>query len=370
MYIKYVTQSISSTVWTDILLDLKGIFEGTITSPNQLNSTYCDTVNSEIVGTLPTNGVYTITSTNTTQLNGTKKYYANNGTFQPEINFTIQSITNGPYLKVSDANGSNSVSASYAVNQSQIATSNNFSQLFQFDLWIGDTGIMFAAQGGSNRESTTLLQMKNIVNVYCDFPYIPSYDDQCFSDNNGYYPGAYFAAGGWGVAAMGSNNTNTNYHNLFFRRNNFRKPDGSFTNVGTLTNSSPSSNYYGYINAASYAPGYPLLFPPSQAAYYPVPTATGTGTILHPCMYAPSWTGHQSSSIGTNPDDTRSGQMLNMFRIADNFGTYRNGDRLQVGSDYYRVIKAHKTGGRIMSNSDSVNTACYAFPENSIAGPS
>ncbi len=370
MYIKYVTNSFSNIVWTDVLLDLRGIFEGTITSVNQLNSTYCDTINSEIVGTLPTNGVYTITSTSLTQLSGTKKHHANNGTFQPEIKFNIYVNGAGPYLTVLDANGANAVSASSAVNQSNISITNNFNQLFQFDLWIGDTGIMFAANAGAVRETTPYIEMRNTMNVYCDFPYIPSYDDKCFSDNSGYYPGAYFAAGGKGLAAVGAARTGTTDHNLFIRRNNFRRPDGFFVGIGSIQAATTLPYNYGNVPTAGHFTGYPLFFPPPQAAYYPVPTSTGTGTILHPCMYAPSFTGFPGNSIQTNSDDTRTGQMLNMFRIADNFGSHRNGNRLQVGTDYYRVIKGHKTGDRSMSAAAAVRTACYAFPENSIAGPS
>lgn len=367
MYIKYVSNGVASTDFSYFYNDLAGILNGTITSAAQLNSTTCNTADSEVIGTLPSNGIYTVDTVSTTQVDLTKKHYASNGAFQPTVKFSIRHANGGPMLYTTDANNANALITTYPLTSgSAVTTGNRWDDIIQVDIWIGDTGIMVAAQGGLLGFNEPVGSLKTISNIWCDFPLIEEYDSLCFSEQSAYYPGAFVAMGGIGVTSFGASpNNGSSNHDFVIGRFAYKIPNNSYLNKTTVQGSS-NMHHYGNITQTEYVSGQPAMFPPPQSSVFSVPTTNGTGTILHPCVYISSWTGQATNT--NSLDDTRvSGQLLNFYRIADNFGTYKHGDRIQVGSDYYRVIKGHKTGIRLQHN--ATECACYAVPENSIPGP-
>lgn len=373
MYIKYVSNGAASTSFADFLNDIAGILNGTITTPSQLNSSTCNIGDSEIEGSLPTAGLYTVgtvTTGATDFLPITKKHYAANGSFEPTVQLNIRvTSTGGPSLHHTDANGANSLSGlSYPTRggSNQITVGKNWGTCYQIDLWIGDTGIMMAAQGSNLGFGASAGSWTSHMAMWCDFSYVAGYDDSAFAANSGYYPGAIVTTGGVGLTAFGAaTNTNGAVHTVDIARANYRKPGGLFVTT-TASGGGTTQHHYGNITNTEYLPTDPLLLPPAQKRVYEILTAAGTGTILYPCQYLSSFTG-TTPNTGSS-EDTRDGQMLNLYRVADNFGSPKNGDRLQVGADYYRVIKAHKTGNRTQNL--STECACYAVPENSIPGPS
>jgi hypothetical protein len=373
MYIKYVSNGASEVSFADFLNDVAGILNGTITTTSQLNSSTCNIGDSEIEGSLPTAGLYTVGTVSTGAIDFlpiTKKHYAANGSFEPIVNLNIRATTTGgPSLHHTDANGANTLNGlTYPTRgaSSPIKITKNWSQCYQIDLWIGDTGIMMAAQGSTLGFGASAGSWTSWMAMWCDFSYVAGYDDSAFAANSGYYPGAIVTTGGIGLSSFGAaTDTNSSAHTVDIARANYRRPGGLFVN-STASSGGSTQHHYGNIIATEYLPLDPLLLPPAQKRVYEIQTAAGTGTILYPCQYLSSFTGTTPNTA--TGEDTRDGQMLNLYRVADNFGSPKNGDRLQVGADYYRVIKAHKTGNR--SQHTSTECACYAVPENSIPGPS
>ena len=113
------------------------------------------------------------------------------------------------------------------------------------------------------------------------------------------------------------------------------------------------------------------------------PSVDGNGPILVPVQYqgTPSFGyGTANSTTLTNAGggyagaqnfgDTRWGPMLNLYQLPDEFGN-GPGDRLKVGSDYYRTAWTHKKGGSNTTFASTSNrtTNVYGLPEKSVVGP-
>jgi len=107
------------------------------------------------------------------------------------------------------------------------------------------------------------------------------------------------------------------------------------------------------------------MTPMGRKSVRETPTNAGVASLLHPCYVTPTFQDWNYQSPQQN--DTRYGQMLGIYRIADNMGTANQGNRLQVGSDYYRIIKGGMTGSQ--AGDQGYRVCCYAIPESNITGP-
>jgi hypothetical protein len=365
MYIKYkcagtATSSVGSQ---EFYLDIAGVMNGTITTPSQFNSTYCDTTDSVISGTLPTAGIYTVSvlSPTGTGISFYKKHYAYSATMAPaaaKIALTTLAAAGISMSVKNKASGNQLNTANQLVTAggSGINIGNTWTLWQEFHLSITDTCIMFAGMGS---RGATLQNTITYMQVWSDMPYIADYDDSAWAVNNNYMPSVYFACGGR-TATFGTSIGGSTNHDLVVRRFDYRTHTGAFGTTTDQSSVGELSTHYGYISAITSYNTTPVLQPTPRKIQSVVSTVNGQGSLLTPVHYSSSLWGSSNTAGATL--DTREGQMLGIYRVADNFGTPAHGDRIQVGSDYYRVMLGHKTGSAAMAG--SVNTACYAFPES------
>ena len=364
MYIKYkcagtATGSVGSH---QFYLDIAGVMNGTITSPSQFNSTYCDAADSVISGTLPTAGIYDVSvlAPTGTGISFNKKHHAYSATMAPAAAMiALVTQANGISMSVANKAGSNQLSfTNYHVTNggSAITIGTTWSSWQEFHLSITDTCIMFAGMG---QRASDLNNKYTYMQVWSDMPYIADYDDAAWAVNNNYMPSVYFASGGR-TTTFGSALPGASSHDLVVRRFDYRTHTGDFRGQTDQSLVGELSQHYGYNSAVTSYDTTPVLHPLPRKIHNVVTTVNGQGSLLTPVHYSSSLWG-SANTAGTTLD-TREAQMLGIYRVADNFGTPAHGDRIQVGSDYYRVMLGHKTGTADMGA--SVNTACYAFPES------
>jgi hypothetical protein len=365
MYIKYKCAGIASGAIgsQQFYLDIAGVLDGTITTPSQFNSTYCDAADSVISGTLPTAGIYTV-SVNVTQGTGmsfNKKHHAYSATMAPlGATVGLGTAANGISMGIANKAGANQLNIPgqhVTTGGSAISIGSGgsaWSTWQEFHLSITDTCIMFAGMGS---RGATLQNTITYMQVWSDMPYIADYDDSAWAANNNYMPSVYFACGGR-TATFGTAYGGSTQQDLMVRRFDPRNTNGLFSASTPLSSVGTLSTHYGYNTAVGSYDTTPVLYPLPRKIQSSVPTVNGQGSLLTPVHYSSTLWGIANAYGG----DTREGQMLGIYRVADNFGTPAHGDRIQVGSDYYRVMLGHKTGVADMGL--SVNTACYAFPES------
>ena len=361
MYIKYKCAGIASGAIgsQQFYLDIAGVMDGTITTPSQFNSTYCDTADSVISGTLPTAGIYTVSVnvSSGTGMSFNKKHHAYSATMAP-LGATVNLGTaNGISMAIKNKAGANQLNISnqhVTTGGSAISIGNTWTLWQEFHLSITDTCIMFAGMGS---RGATLQNIITYMQVWSDMPYIADYDDSAWAANNNYMPSVYFACGGR-TATFGTAYGGSTQQDLMVRRFDPRNTNGLFSASTPLSSVGTLSTHYGYNTAVGSYDTTPVLYPLPRKIQSSVPTVNGQGSLLTPVHYSSTLWGYANAYGG----DTREGQMLGIYRVADNFGTPAHGDRIQVGSDYYRVMLGHKTG--VADMGASVNTACYAFPES------
>ena len=361
MYIKYKCAGTASGAIgsQQFYLDIAGVMDGTITTPSQFNSTYCDTADSVISGTLPTAGIYTVSVnvSSGTGMSFNKKHHAYSATMAP-LGATVNLGTaNGISMAIKNKAGANQLNISnqhVTTGGSAISIGNTWTLWQEFHLSITDTCIMFAGMGS---RGATLQNIITYMQVWSDMPYIADYDDSAWAANNNYMPSVYFACGGR-TATFGTAYGGSTQQDLMVRRFDPRNTNGLFSASTPLSSVGTLSTHYGYNTAVGSYDTTPVLYPLPRKIQSSVPTVNGQGSLLTPVHYSSTLWGIANAFGG----DTREGQMLGIYRVADNFGTPAHGDRIQVGSDYYRVMLGHKTG--VADMGASVNTACYAFPES------
>ena len=365
MYIKYkCAGTATGTLGSyQFYLDIAGVMNGTITTPSQFNSTYCDTTDSVISGTLPTAGIYTVTAnvSGLSNLSFNKKHHAYSATMAPVgATVSLQTLGLGISMAIANKSGANPLNtASQHVTSGGSAISigsggNAWSTWQEFHLSITDTCIMFAGMGS---RGATLVNTITYMQVWSDMPYIADYDDAAWAVNNNYMPSVYFACGGR-TATFGTAYGGATQQDLMVRRFDPRNTNGLFSTTTDLSSVGTLSTHYGYNSTVGSYDTTPVLHPLPRKIQSAVSTVNGQGSLLTPVHYSSNLWGYANTYGG----DTREGQMLGIYRVADNFGTPAHGDRIQVGSDYYRVMLGHKTG--VADMGAAVNTACYAFPES------
>ena len=359
MYIKYkCTGTATAAIGSDqFYLDIAGVLNGTITTPSQFNSTHCDTADSVISGTLPTAGIYNV-SVNSTGISFNKKHYAYSATMAPAAaQIALVTLGQGISMSVKNKAGGNQLNINnqlVTTGGSAIGIGNSWGVWQEFHLSVTDTCIMFAGMGS---RGVTLDNTFTYMQVWSDMSYIADYDDSAWAANNNYMPSVYFACGGR-TATFGSAYGGSTNQDLMVRRFDPLNTNGLFSASTPLSSVGTLSTHYGYNSAVGSYDTTPVLHPLPRKMQSAVPTVNGQGSLLTPVHYSSNLWGSANAYGG----DTREGQMLGIYRVADNFGTPAHGDRIQVGSDYYRVMLGHKTGTADMGA--SVNTACYAFPES------
>ena len=324
-----------------------------------------DAAASYVVGTRPTAGIYSMSSYTTGSWAITKKHYdyANKpsgfGSNDMGVKMYLYwSSASGFYTQLNDIAGGNTMANASQATQAGASIEvgySNFSNVISLDFCFTDVSFTMAGHGNPNN---TVNQQPCFIQHYGDYPTISDYDYQALLDNYRYNAGCYFTCGSYGIQ------TNANVNGSYsLYRPQMRTQTGVFGNALQTdggyhlgwASSSYSSNY----------PGYLYMEPNGRSPVWETATAAGNATMLHPLYISPGF--HQWQTSQQSQHDTRYGQMMGLYRIADNIGTAHNGNRLQVGSQYYRILKGHPTAASTTSSGPRI--ACYAVPEHNITGP-
>jgi hypothetical protein len=252
------------------------------------------------------------------------------------------------------------------------------------DLWMGETHFAWATHhfiaGGPS--ASNISSGSNHFMCWSDFPYIDSIDGYHQSQSSNYYPGVML-------------NVGMSLHDVRVRDEAPGTSDqaefqllryGKVNGIGGYWNSPASVTHDQYVSASiggtnTYA-AYGRVWPNPLSNITGTPTVDGNGPILVPVQYqgTPAY-GHAGTTTtltnaggGTtsaqNFGDTRWGPMLNLYQLPDEFGN-GPGDRLKVGSNYYRTAWTHKKGGSNSTFKFTTNrtTNVYGVPEKSVPGP-
>lgn len=325
-----------------------------------------DTASSYIVGTKPTNGIYTAANNYTSgRYEFTKKHYdhaSKTSTNTQEMKITVGwSSTTGFSMGVNDKYRQNpsSESDSYltTLSSSIEVGDGNMYNARSIDLCITDCSFTFAAHGDPNNQQ---FQQPACFKHWGDYPTVSDYDDYHVDVNDRYYAGCMLSAGSYGIVSNG-NSAITSAYSLY----RFQMFDETQQYRNTVQTNGGYHVGWSSSNYTSQYQNYLFMTPMGRKAVRETPTNAGFASLLHPCYVTPTFQDWNYQTPQQN--DTRYGQMLGIYRIADNMGTANQGNRLQVGSDYYRIIKGGMSG---QQGADSgYRVCCYAVPESNITGP-
>jgi|TARA_B110000495_G_C23033090_1_gene615918 hypothetical protein len=140
-------------------------------------------------------------------------------------------------------------------------------------------------------------------------------------------------------------------HALGTGRAGYLKEDGSgytdthFSDEAVYHHGPPQTNYYAFN------------YPVPQSTFGTSEDASGPVHFLHPVSYV----GNGLVSSNSGAADPRIARLMNVYRTTDNLAI---GERIKVGSDYYRAFRTHNCGETDPDTADQ--RACFAFPENNV----
>lgn len=217
---------------------------------------------------------------------------------------------------------------------------------------------------------------------WSDFPYIDSIDGYHQDQYSIYYPGVMLNVGMGAHDVRVRDNAPGTSDYAEFQLLRYGKVNG----IGGYWNSPAGQAHTNYVNHGHGGTSYAHMsrvWPSPLSSITGSPTVDGSGPIMVPVQYqgTPSY-GYGTSNTTTltqagnglasaqNFGDTRWGPMLGLYQMPDEFGS-GPGDRVKVGSDYYRTAWTHKKGGSSTSFAQTANrtTNVYGMPEKSIVGP-
>ena len=325
------------------------------------------------------------------RISGTPGTYGN---FESYVKFRIGwSSSTGWWIGMQDRNNSNSLPTTSNFGTggyigqpgSDLEVGDgNWAQTDTIDLWMGETHFAWATHhntGGAPSYST-INSGSNHFMCWSDFPYIDSIDGWHQQQYSTYYPGVMMNVGMSGHDVRVRDVAPATSDKGEFQLIRYGKVNG----LGSYWNSPASQNQANYLShtlgGTSHA-AYGRVWPSPLSPITGSPTSNGNGPILVPVQYQGTPTyGYGTASTTTlttaggglasaqNFGDTRWGPMLNLYQLPDEFGN-GPGDRLKVGSDYYRTAWTNKKGGSNYSFTQTSNrtTNVYGMPEKSVPGP-
>ena len=325
------------------------------------------------------------------RISGTPSTYGN---FESYVKFRIGwSSSTGWWIGMQDRNAGNTVPTTSNMGtggyigqptSSLEVGDGNWSQTDTLDLWLGETHFGWATHHytGGEPSSSNINAGSNHFMCWSDFPYIDSIDGYHQDQYSIYYPGVMLNVGMGGHDVRVRDNAPGTSDYAEFQLLRYGKVNG----IGGYWSSPPSQSHNNYVNhsygGTSYA-HFSRVWPSPLSNITGSPTVDGSGPIMVPVQYqgTPSY-GYGTSNTTTltsagnglasaqNFGDTRWGPMLGLYQMPDEFGS-GPGDRVKVGSDYYRTAWTHKKGGSNASFAQTANrtTNVYGMPEKSIVGP-
>lgn len=251
------------------------------------------------------------------------------------------------------------------------------------EIWMGETHFAWATYHYTNGppSASNINSGSNHFFYWGDFPYIDKIDGYHYDQTNGYYPGVMLNIG------MGLHDvrvpdvapgTSDQVEYQIARYKNVNGIGGYFNNP---TGQSHLNYTHATYSGTSYAQ-YHRTWPHPLTPITQTQSEDGAGPLLIPVQYQPVPPAGRAqnntvlSSAGGGPasaqnfGDTRWSPMLNLYNMPDDFGN-GPGDRVKVGSDYYRTAWTHKKGNSQSTILDQYNrqTNVFALPEKSIPGP-
>jgi len=293
-------------------------------------------------------------------------------------------------MNVMDKNGSNAMPTSggdgnngyptYNTSQHEIGDQ-YWNKTDTLEIWMGETHFVVSAYQdfGQTPSYAKRNDARNFWFGWFDFPYIDKVDGYAFGEYSTYYPGVMVTGG---MASHDVRLKNIPPDTSDKAEWQIRRY-GAVNGLGTYYNTPSYSHTYfamNNLNGYSYAP-YPHMWPGALTPVTPLPSADGLGPLMIPCQYQGSTQNGRAAGTSTvgasggsastkNYGDSRWSPMLGLYRLNDEFGN-SPGDRLKIGSDYYRTIWSHKFGGSSESflHGSSYETAVFAVPEKSVVGP-
>lgn len=363
---------------------IKGIWDGSITSTSGLDSLAFNQAASSVSGTHPTAGLYTWNTTTTAASTsnqdsnvfyGIKKHYATGGTgvdsaYSPSCRVYFNGDTSyGLSFNIANSSGGNPglptggnqlpsgyTSTTAAAGRWPYFTSPGSANFGWNDTFIIHNDTTFAI-------NITNSSGANYFFMVSDFEYMKGADDYLASANPTYCPHGLFTAGMYAkmnVDNQGMYNINTstplNYGFIAAYTPNYLAVDGS---MRTPTKHKTQTYY-----VSSSTSTVMTLNPEPGTSIHDIP-ASGGGSVKPMIPVRMLNTVERGYSNYTSYAMPHPKLMPNVYRTDDN--GYANGDVILDGSTKYRVFRVHKCGDHTgITDSKSVHTACYAFPEDTV----
>jgi len=345
-------------------------------------------------GTLPTAGIYEVTSSSAAAVRFKKYHYAkgqDSGNFQAYTEVSIDwDSSYGIRWTLRSSNGSYGIPATpydHHMNSQYIPTSPTSPTNLQV-MKLG-TGGLSAYEGFhiiANDKVFAIALNYGTSSTYgalvSDLEYIAALDAGSFTDNSvytpqvshvwiaqyqntksAYPPSASYANSGyfyrWQYKDYAGNYQNgpAPYGHVFYSPpTTYVVKGGSYP---TTANISYAGYNFNYDESYSY---YGTTLPEPRRRIFPLKSSTGT---IHP-LIPMVWFGHANGGANSgnfNTGDPRVSRMLDMYRTSEE--TFQNGDIVTDNGVKYRVLKWNKGGSCDMY--EAVACQALAFPENSTA---
>lgn len=337
------------------------------------------------------------------QLTFSKRHYASknfaaaqtagvSASFDPYINFKLKwSVSYGIEFEIKDASNTNARpgNTNYAYGSS---SSSYVMQTYAcgdpgihyVDVWMGDTFFAFSFHKYFTGAPAASSNGQNSFFYWGDFPMIKDVDQHAYDTlcGSNYYPGVLISRSTRSddIRAKNTNSagtTGTNYWGAVTRTRAFTGTGKSFI---PAQYSNASINYsFGHTNPSSSYNHYGYIYPPMTKQITPLPNSQGTGTPFIPVQYhgggydGMGTSTTANSTIGENwsrlsHGDARHSPCIGLYRVADDLGD-NPGQRIRIGSDFYRTAFVGKGGHSTLVNSSAQRISVLAMPEKSVPGP-
>ena len=413
MYIKYKMLSESAApsnsfatngqhALSKMMSDIQKVLKGVTTSTSEFFDV-CDIESSSITGTIPnSSSIYMIEQDAGWDNDGnygaqhkiSKRHYSTvestDATYNPYV--TINNYFSGTYgwkMRMSTSDGSNIQSSTVGGwNDNNTQPYNQIMTVHDgvFHFFISDKHFIM-----SHTVPDTLSVTSNPTWCYAliDQEYSPIHDEKLYSTNPLWCPTVEIITR---FGNLDTNSTGSDQDFISIYKAQFVGQDGSSHNCSIEImsswvywnfcygskewllywgqyNSSQGNQilgtYYGERNDGSNI--IPTIFPsPSTGITSQSADAGSTAHKLHPVYYEPYSRG---SSINKPSHDAKWGRLENIYRTSD--AILQTGDILTDGTNNFRILRLHKTGGPLYNQVDNTlinigtaeHSACYAIPE-------
>ena len=347
-------------------------------------------------------GVSLTTSSDNGTVTFTKRHYASSNFaaaqsagisgFDPYINFRLRwHVSYGIQMDITNRGGTNRRPGDS--NQPYGGSTGSYVMqtyacgdpgIHYMDAWMGDTFFAFSFHKYFTGAPAASSNGQNSFFYFGDFPLIKDVDKHAYDTlvGSNYYPGVVIARSTKSddIRAKNTNSAGTsasNYWGAVTRPAAFTGTGKSFV---PAQYSSGGINYsFGHTNPSSTYNHYGFIYPPMTKQITPLPNSQGTGSPFIPMQYhgggydGMGTTTTANSTIGENwsknsHGDARHSPCLGLYRLADDLGD-NPGQRIRIGSDFYRTAFVGKGGHTNIQNSSAQRITVLGMPEKSLPGP-